>query len=193
MTIQEAKESHTRFRNAVSRITHKPYSESLTQFKLLEIEEREDDLTNCVCGKSIKYVFSVQHKGTTDYYQFGRCCAMQFYDSFMEEHQADPSMMEEIEHFKAWKDEAEKQYSLIMYANKKCTHCSTPWTHKHCFHKGMCKPCKAEYKGLLNTKIVLHKYKGETMKTMKEDTKYMEFCIENKTRQSDLFQQFRDF
>jgi hypothetical protein len=184
--------NHQRFRNAISKLTGKRYRDSLCDFDLLDITECED--SKCICGKNIHYVFLAKQKNNSSQaVNFGRCCAMQFYDEFMEQYKDNELMKDEIKKFKEWKEKGDRDHNILKCRHIKCTHCGIPWSKPRCFHSGLCVPCKKEYNDLLKTKIELPRFKGKNLKDMKEEAWYMEWCVKKGTRQADIFKQFIDF
>lgn len=151
----------------------------------------EDELKICTCGKlGIKEinVFNFKYDDKDIYFNIGSVCI----DRITE----DKTLIDDVEIYKHWEKQAIKAINgikSIRNTNKKCNICFTPWTYKYCFRDGLCSNCrikKNKLNELLKTKIILPKYNGLQLKDIVDNIKYIEFCIENKTRQHKLFMEY---
>ncbi|DAC81793.1 TPA_asm: hypothetical protein [Monosiga MELD virus 2] len=179
------------FKKAIESITNKSFENSLNDFDLLSIVQ--DCNSQCICKHKIANIFQIQHIRSKTKYNIGYCCAQNFYDAFIEQNQHDVSMTMKIEEFRKLWEELQWKYKYLKKKHVQCKKCKSPWTHNRCFYKGLCTDCRDDLKDLLSTKIVLNKYYGKTLKDMSDDIDYMNFCIKNKTRQSDLFKEYITF
>jgi hypothetical protein len=154
----------------------------------------ENDLSphqHCSCGRRILYLNVFENTLKGQKVIIGNIC-VEALTKDLSKHASGSDVFNSL--FKQW-----KIYSMKVKQSKKkstCAHCLTPWTHNRCFHAGLCKDCKFEYKGLLNTKITLPKYKNQTLRQVSQDKdheQYMDFIIEKGYRHADTFKQFRHF
>jgi hypothetical protein len=197
----EVCECYIRLRNGISKLTQKPFPKCL--YYIDQVDNIYASLTSnpeyickdcgegeihshCACRVRIKHINIFINKRTNTKFIIGNICVN--------------SLVKDLKKYEDNSIEFKDLYSKwnaircnINNKNRKCQHCEKPWTYKNCFHAGLCKECKVLEKEILNTKIILPKYKNWKLKTMKDDIEYMKLCIEWKTRQADLFKSYIEF
>jgi hypothetical protein len=118
---------------------------------------------------------------------------MHFYDQFKNQLK-ESKLINELEYLhKKWEG-LFKKYKQIKRRNNNCKGCLTPWTHKNCFYLGFCKTCRNKRDTLGKIKVELPKYKNKNLKFVRRyDEEYLQFCIKNKTRQHDIFNEYINY
>jgi len=184
--------SYTQLKKALYRETNIMFPQCLKYLFYTSDNYSIGDIENdeCICGVPIKYIFHVDfiHRDEKKILDIGSTCI----EKLME----DMELIKDKEIYEHWKQQVIKilkDFQMIKNKYKKCLHCKKDWTHKRCFHKGLCKECKQEYNKILNTKIILNKYVGRKLKDIKNERRYLDFCIEKKTRQHQLFTDYLNF
>lgn len=195
--------NYTVFEKRLSNIANKSFDKALFEFSLeniLTLSEFNDQNnstlkhSNCLCGHKIHIIFVIKYTTQNKDFHVGYCCAQHFYDQFLDQCKQNCNLMSKINDYREKWEYLMQLYKFKTTKRNSCKVCDAKWTHNRCFYRGLCKDCKQKQNEVGNVKVVLPKYKNKTISYVyKFDKDYVHFCIQNKTRQHNLFEDYAKY